>query len=133
MTFTKALYAILIVVLFHIVFLFTDAYYLIQGIDGPMHFAGGFTVAMLGLAIHQFEITRSHVKHISPWYHYLFVIGFTILIAVLWEFHEYILDNTLTVWAGWERAQVSLQDTMADLLLGLLGGTLAFLFFRKNQ
>ena len=132
MSFTKAFYGILIVLLFHIVFLFTNAYYLIQNIDAPMHFAGGFAMAMMGLAIHQFEITRSHTKPLSSWYQYLFVIGFTILIAVVWEFHEYVLDHTFTVWMGWPQAQVSLEDTMADLLLGLIGGTLAFFCYRKK-
>ena len=133
MTFTRAFYAILVVVLFHIVFLFTDAYFLIQGIDDPMHFAGGFVMAMLGLAVHRFEITRSHTKHVSVGYRDLFVIGFTIIIAVLWEFHEYVLDNTLAIWLDWPRSQVSLQDTMSDLLLGLLGGTMAFILFRKQS
>ena len=131
MTFTKALYAILAVVLFHIFFLFTDAYFLVDWLDGPMHFAGGFVIGMLALAIHRLEITRSHPAQVSLWYHYLFVIGFTVLIAVLWEFHEYILDHTLTVWMGWPQVQISLRDTMADMLLGLLGGTVAFLCYRK--
>ncbi|MBI5794272.1 hypothetical protein HZA87_04295 [Candidatus Uhrbacteria bacterium] len=132
MTFRRAFYAILVVVLVHSILLFTDGYFLIQWIDGPMHLAGGFAIGMLALAIHRFETNRTHIKPVSIWYHYLFVIGFVALIAVLWEFHEYILDHTLTVWMGWPQAQISLQDTMADLLLGLLGGTFAFLCYRKE-
>lgn len=131
MTFTKALYAILTIMMFHIVFLFTDAYFLVDWLDQPMHFAGGFAMGMLALAVHRYETVSTHTKHVSLWYHYLFVIGFTVLIAVLWEFHEYVLDHTLTVWMGWPQSQVSLRDTMSDLLLGLLGGTLAFLSYRK--
>ncbi|MFA4845212.1 MAG: hypothetical protein WC654_01490 [Patescibacteria group bacterium] len=132
MKFSTALLAITAVLLFHIVFMFTDAYFLIEWLDKPMHVAGGFVMAMLALAIHLFESSRWKTKQVSFWYHYLFVIGFTILIAVLWEFYEYLLDNTLTVWLNWPQAQVSLQDTMSDLLLGLLGGTVAFLLFRKQ-
>ncbi len=131
MTFTKASYAILTVLVFHSILLFTDGYFLIPGIDGPMHFAGGFAMGMLGLAVHHCEILHARTKHVSGWYHFLFVISFVALIAVLWEFHEYVLDHTFTVWMGWPQAQVSLQDTMADLMLGLIGGAIAFLCFRK--
>lgn len=132
MTFTKAFYAILAVLLFHIALLFTDGYFLIKGIDGPMHFAGGFVMAMLGLAIHLSASRHSKLVNIPWWYVYLFVIGFTMTIAVAWEIHEFILDRTLVYLIDWQTAQTSLQDTMADLALGFFGGSAAYVIFCRT-
>lgn len=133
MSFTKAFHGILIVVAFHIVFLFTDAYYLIQNIDDPMHFAGGFVMGMLGLAIHVSASRHTKLANVPWWYVYLFVIGFTMTIAVAWEIHEFILDRTLVYLIDWQTAQVSLQDTMADLALGFFGGSAAFAIFQSTR
>lgn len=131
MPFTKALHAILAVLLFHIILLFSDGYFLILGIDAPMHFAGGFAMGMLGLAIHNAVSHNWKQVHIPWWYVYLFVIGFTMTIAVAWEIHEFVLDRTLVHLIDWQIAQVSLSDTMSDLALGFLGGSAAFTIFRK--
>lgn len=132
MSFTKAFYAILTVLLFHIALLFTDGYFFIQGIDGPMHFAGGFVIGMMGLALHTLASRDWKQTHVPWWYVYLFVIGFTMTIAVAWEIHEFILDRTLVYLIDWQTAQVSLQDTMADLTLGFFGGSAAFMLFRRT-
>jgi hypothetical protein len=128
MTSTVAIKAIFAVLFVHAILLFTDGYYLIPGIDGPMHFAGGFVMGMLGLAV-----SHTASTHSSRRFTFLFVVSFTALIAVLWEFHEYLLDHTLTIWMHWPQSQVSLRDTMADLLLGLTGGLLACLTFYKSH
>ena len=132
MSFSKALYAILAVIVVHVISLITNLYYYFPDFDVPMHFFGGFVMGMLGVAIHHFEAGRSHTARVSLWYHYLFVIGFVMLVAVAWEFHEYILDQTFVVWFDWQKTQPSLADTMADLALGFTGGSLAFLRYRKG-
>lgn len=107
-------------------------YGVIPALDVPMHFAGGFGVAMLGIAIHHRNTDKHHMGKGPDWYHILFVLSFTMLIAVAWEFHEYVLDNTLAIWLDLGKAQVSISDTMLDLALGGLGGISAFFLFKKG-
>lgn len=131
MTFTRAIIAIAAVYAAHLIGSQLGAYHVWPNYDIPMHFLGGFTIGMLGIAIHHAMTSANHVKKVHLLYHGLFVVGFVMLIAVAWEFHEYILDNTLVIWYDWPKTQLSLQDTMADLALGGLGGALSVLVFKK--
>lgn len=132
MTFRKAFLAILAVVVLHVFLILTGAYYVLHWLDIPLHFLGGFVMAMLGLAIHHTVASRHHTHHNPWWYHGVFVIGFAMLISVAWEFHEYVLDNTVVIWSGWPSSQLSLADTMGDFVFDFVGATLAFFFFRKK-
>lgn len=132
MQFKTAAIATVSVVLLHVVLMLTGAYWHIANIDKPMHFLGGFVMGLFGLAIHHAVASHHHTKKSPWWYHYLFVTGFVMLIGVAWEFHEYILDNTAVLWYGWPKSQLSLNDTMADLLLDLVGGSLAFSLFKRS-
>ena len=100
--------------------------------DIPMHFAGGIATGMLGIAIHHAVTDKHHFKNSHFWYHVLFVAGFVMLIAVAWEFHEYIIDNTIGVWKHLSPSQPSIGDTMLDLFMGLVGGVSSVFIFKKN-
>ena len=130
MKFKTAILAILFVVIVHIMAILLRVYNVWPSWDIPMHFAGGFVMALFGLAIHHAIAEKHHANKSPHWYHYLFVIGFVMLVAVSWEFHEYILDNTVVLWYNWTPTQPSLPDTVLDLFLGWLGGTVAFIAFR---
>ena len=131
MGFKKAFLAILTVVVIHIVFMATGVYGAVPEIDNLLHFSGGFVIGLLAIAIHH-DMTDKHDLFGHPsWYHYLFVIGFVMLIGVAWEFHEYMLDNTAVIWWGWPQNQFGLRDTMLDLFMDGCGGSLAFLIFKK--
>jgi len=111
---------------------FLDVYSFLPWFDMPMHAIGGFTVGILGVGIHH-KITDKHHLSASPlWYHILFVVSFVILIAVAWEFHEYVLDQTVGKWNNLPPHQLSLSDTMSDLLLGGVGGFVSALVFRRD-
>ena len=132
MKFSTAARAIVCVLVLHAIFILTHAYFLFPWLDILMHALGGFVMALLGLAIHHRVMSASHLKEIPVWYQWLFVIGFAMLIGVVWEFYEYVMDQTLAVWFSWPRAQVSLTDTMMDFLNDFIGACVAFgLFFRK--
>ena len=105
------------VLVIHGILLLTGGYRIPQ-IDVPMHLLGGFAMALFGLAIHHTVSTSYHTKHSPVWYHYTFVVGFAILIGVAWEFHEYILDNTINIWYNFPKSQPSLGDTMKDFFIG---------------
>ncbi len=132
MTFRTALYTTLAVLALHVVLTFSGAYWIVNHLDKPMHFLGGFAMGLLGLAIHHAVASRHHTKNSPWWYHALFVVGFAMLIGIAWEFHEYLLDNTFVVWYGWPASQLSLADTMGDFAMDFLGALVAFIVFRKQ-
>ena len=131
MRYRAAFYGIGIVVLVQILALVFGLYGLFPNFDIPMHFSGGFVMGMLGLAIHHQMSNSAHNRY-HHLHHVLFVVGFTMLIAVAWEFHEYVIDETIGKWNGWTKTQLSLGDTMLDLLLGGVGSLVAFVIFRKK-
>lgn len=133
MKFKNAFFAILFVLFCHGLLLVTDGYGRFNQIDIPMHLMGGFAVALLGLAIHHQVSTRHHNAKSPWWYHYAFVIGFAMLIGVAWEFHEFILDQTVNFWYRLPMSQPSLTDTMKDLLDDWIGASVAFWMFYKQK
>lgn len=119
------------VILIHAGLLFSGAY-AIAHVDTVMHFLGGFAMALFGIAIHH-GVSSKHHSATSPWwYHYLFVVGFAMLIGVAWEFHEYIFDQTVHVWLNMPTSQISLADTMKDFLFDWIGASVAFYFKRTS-
>ena len=120
----KAFLAPVIVLLIHIILLFLGLYSDYEWIDIPMHFLGGFAVAitfvlLLKLLQEKKLFGRSH------WLvFFVFIISLVCLIAVLWEFSEFILDKITHF-----NIQLSVADTLSDLLFGLLGGIFGFAVF----
>lgn len=127
----KAFLAITGVLLIHAVLLMSGGYRIYQ-IDIPMHLLGGFAIGLLGLSIHHGVSTKYKTAHTPLWYHYVFVLGFVMLVSVAWEFHEYILDNTINLWYNFPLSQPSLGDTMKDFLNDGIGGSIAFFAFKKR-
>ncbi|MBI2484585.1 hypothetical protein HYW18_00270 [Candidatus Uhrbacteria bacterium] len=132
MPFRFAFLTIALVLVTHVIAITTGLYFSVFEFDSLMHFSGGFAIGMLGLAIHHHMTDKHHLAGHPWWYHTLFVVGFTLLIAVAWEFHEYILDNTVGARFDWPKSQVSIGDTMLDLFLGGIGGFVALCLFRKK-
>lgn len=86
--------------------------------DTPMHFLGGISIGvasfyLLGLA--GLESKKFHPKLMQI----LLIISITALAAVAWEVLEFNLDFVLKT-----NMQPGMADTMKDLCMGLLGGTL---------
>lgn len=108
-------------------------YKVVSQIDIPLHLAGGFAVGMLAIAILTDLRKRKKLGAAPRWFDYLFTVGFVTLVAVLWEFHEFLLDHMLIWLNHFEKSQTSINDTMDDLLNGLVGGTVAFFCFHKPK
>ena len=95
--------------------------------DVPMHFAGGFAFAFFVSRLFQ-ELPRGMVQRSRSVVLELLLIGsFTVTAAVFWEFFEFTLDQILKC-----NIQVSLQNTMKDLAMGLLG-SIIFIAIRARQ
>ncbi len=100
--------------------------------DVPMHFIGGFTAGMVGLAIHTYAYNGKKRRSVPKWYSVLFVLGATAMIAVVWEYYEFTLDQLNRGRAGWYSMQPTVVDTMADIFLGMFGSASAIGIFRKH-
>lgn len=97
-----------------------------QGVDTPLHFAGGLWVGLLFLALF------GRFKELAPYSGFiksrLLLLAFTVAIVALvgvgWELYEFVFNNIGPI-----------ADTMGDLSLDLIGGLTAALagmfVFRK--
>ena len=136
MSFRIALIAIAGVYLINLIATAFGVYSIWPYFDIPMHFLGGLTVGFLGIALDKGlkEKNGLRIKQDARLHQFIFVLGFVMTVAVVWEFHEYINDHTIGIWNGWASAQQpSLDDTMKDLLMGALGGSLSVLLMQYKK
>lgn len=102
--------------------------------DTAQHFLGGFFIAMLFS-----YYLKDHLLPARKLGNTLIVVGATVFIGVVWEFTEYIANQTLIEpFYRWFEVRAyfigDLQDTINDLLLDILGGfTLMSLYFFRHR
>lgn len=109
------------IVALHYVLFFTRLYWEYRWLDIPMHFISGAWVAAFG---YYFLFVRGPVRAEGV-YAALVVLGFTALVGVLWEFHEFVFDTFIT-----DRRlimQESVMETIGDLFFDLLGGSMTII------
>lgn len=95
-----------------------SVYERLPGFDIPMHLAGGAAIAHF---VHVASILGSERGLLGAWHrltHGLLVFGWTAVAAVVWEFSEFSSDRLF----GTQMQAGSLDDTLKDILLGLVGG-----------
>ncbi len=130
--FQHAFFGIIAVLTTQVIALTFHWYFYQPSFDIPMHFAGGFVMAMLAIALQHEFLDLYKLKSAAWWHELLFVLGFVALIAIGWEFFEFVVDSFWGRDSGFV-SQISLQDTMGDFALGLLGAITAHLLFRPNK
>ncbi|MBI2514787.1 hypothetical protein HYV91_01175 [Candidatus Wolfebacteria bacterium] len=109
-------------------------YWTFRWFDIPMHFLGGFWVAMVffWLIYPRFQITNYQLPITI-----ILLLAFVALVGVLWEFFEFIFDLLFSR-AGYTGISRILGygvkdlyiDTLKDLFMDLLGG-LGFFFIQR--
>src|SRR3989344_4068728 len=106
-----------LVLTFHvIIMLFTNAYRFFPWFDIPMHVLGGISVGCTFVFILRYIEKETPVRLGNL--KFVFIISLVALTAVLWEFFEFSLGFFTGI-----SFQGNLEDTLADLFLGLAGGT----------
>ncbi|WP_165070730.1 hypothetical protein [Paludisphaera rhizosphaerae] len=93
------------------------AYQRWPSLDIPMHFLGGVVICYF---YHRASINASAVGLLGPFHrvtHVILVFALVATTTVFWEFAEYISDQVFGT-----HAQVDLEDTLLDMLLGIVGG-----------
>ena len=104
---------------FHAVISLSGAYKRYPAIDIPMHVVGGAAIA--------FFFERCFVRLARPEVslqivniaRYLVVFALTVTAATFWEFGEFLFDRAFGT-----HTQAGLEDTLLDMLLGIIGGAL---------
>ena len=92
------------------------AYLLFPWIDIPMHFLGGLSMAYsLFLALTDLQ-THRMISRLDRSMEFILVFGLVGTIAVFWELGEFSMDQLLET-----NVQISLQNTMQDLFMGITG------------
>lgn len=101
-----------------------DFYFRYLWIDNPLHFFGGSSIAVCGfLLLKAFPKEQALLNGFSKIFQAFLYLSMTALAAVLWEVYEFLHDLMYQT-----NYQVSIYDTMTDLLLGLAGGVFVVLF-----
>lgn len=114
----RASWAPLLVFGLHLLASSTALYLRWPALDVPMHFGGGVAIACF-FRCALIEAVAARWLALGALELALMVFGLTCAAAVGWECAEYVSDRLLL-----SRAQLSLSDTLSDMLLGIGGGIL---------
>lgn len=102
-----------------------DAYLRYPWLDMPTHFFGGVAITYFFLAATRHA--QPTLGAIPPLVQALLSLGLTALTAIAWEFLEFASDALLGT-----KMNLGVADTLADLLLGLVGGAVMVVLSRPK-
>lgn len=107
----------------HLVMVFGGIYERYPRLDIPMHVLGGVFIAYsFSLAVMYLK-QRKILSELNVLSRSVFLFTLTATAAVIWEFGEFTIDFLFST-----NAQASVEDTILDLFLGLVGGTALIVF-----
>lgn len=147
---------LILILLFHAVAMVNFWYWSVFWLDMVMHFIGGFWVALLFFWLRQkrrftqistqinadekinFNLENNQRKSAlslreSALWTIVSCLSFVALIAVFWEFFEFLYDVFISSKGYFEIAQQGVADTISDLFFGLLGGLIAAILNLRNR
>jgi hypothetical protein len=95
------------------------AYEVFPPLDIPMHIAGGFAIAFFfHISIEVFNHRRL-IREPDGVSRSVAILALVSTSTVFWEFAEYVSDHTIGT-----HSQAGLEDTLFDMLLGMVGGVI---------
>ena len=97
-------------------------------LDDVMHVIGGVVIAWFFLTVWRAAIATGVAGRPAPALTPLLVLSLTAFAAMGWEVAEYVLDHLMGT-----HLQKSLDDTMSDMMYGLLGGALLVALSRRAR
>ncbi len=107
----------------HLAMVFLGFYKRHPWIDIPMHVLGGVFIAYsFSLTVTYFQ-ERKILSELNILSRSVFLFALTSTAAVIWEFGEFALDFLFST-----NTQASVEDTILDMFLGLVGGTALIIF-----
>lgn len=125
----RAFYPPFIVYVFqYLAQIFGNVYFRYKHFDSPMHFLGGVSMAMTAYFLLQIAEEQKWLVIKKKTVSLLLIILFAVFMAVVWEFHEFLMDQFFDT-----HMQPSNFDTMKDLFLGMFGSFLAGIFLMRKK
>ena len=128
----KSIIFLVILLLTNVPSLYYSLYLTFSWFDTIQHLMGGFLIAMLFS-----EYLKENFRENKPIHNILIVVGSTIFIGVVWEFLEYIANQTL-IDPLYRKFQIrayfmgDLEDTIKDMANDIIGGLIASLIFIRR-
>lgn len=114
----------------HFIISVNNWYRTIPWVDIPQHIGAGVLAALVFYWM-AYHFKDSLNLNRNPNFTILFVLGWTALLGVIWEFYELIYDETVMFFGlKLQSAQLGNFDTMKDLFDDLLGGLFLAIFMR---
>ena len=105
----------------------TSAYDQIPTLDRATHFLGGVAAAWFLLCCMRAPWGEAAFGKHTQFSESLCLLAWVGSVVVAWEFLEWSLDSM-----GLTRSQRSVDDTIADMALGILGGSVLILVTRRS-
>jgi len=102
-----------------------NAYQVYPWIDIPIHFLGGFAIAYMAILFFRFFKEKNLLDIKNKAIFVLLVVALVVFIAVLWEFYQFLKFYFF----GFVLSP--LQDALLDFFMGLSGGLVGGIVFRK--
>lgn len=116
----------LVLFFFHLLISAFDAYYRYPPIDIPMHFLGGFTVAISVVLFLKFLRNKGLFSKTKK--HNIYIVLISVFnVAIFWEISEAVIDIILCL-----NCQPSFMDTIGDVVMGMIGCFFVLLFFKNK-
>lgn len=107
-------------------------YYRIGWFDLFVHFISGFFTSIVAfILLEKNKLINKKYK----WFGFLFIILFSVNIAVLWEYIEFFCDKLFNCDTQWV-FESGVNDTMTDMLIATLSGILSsfyYLYYLKKK
>jgi len=92
-----------------------------------MHFIGGVVIGRSYFLFLKFVQEKEYLGQTHVFIFFIFVISLVALTIVAWEFLEFLSDYLFNT-----NAQPSLDNTIQDMFLGLLGGLCGYSIVKKS-
>lgn len=117
-------WAPLAVFLAHVILSLTfNAYERLPAVDIPIHLLGGIAIAFFFSRTLGILGDYGMVNRVDGLVRAILLVALTATAAVSWEFAEFVSDRVFGT-----QAQEGLEDTLLDMLLGIMGGSTMVLF-----
>jgi len=112
----KFVYPLILLMVLHVLFLMLG-YYSITHLDSAMHFAGGISLGIFVVGLLGHAIRKGWCPDPGRPLLLVLIVSLVTTGAVAWEVYEWLSDRYLGT-----HFQLTLADTVKDLVLGLAGG-----------
>ena len=99
-----------------------EAYLTYPWLDIPMHFFGGVAIAFFIFGSIRNTLAKEALGELTKTGEYLLAFSGVCAAALVWEFAEWSTDRI-----GITESQLSLEDTILDMFLGVAGGSIYLL------